>query len=149
MPVINISSDLTTQNTNLKIDKEDVTKGRKIINIHFSAYAQHKEYKDSGMIDFSITSVDDDGNVETTVYSKSAYSTEKEGIGKTVENTDELLDFIGCGDTKRIELVDTIVNYCTNNKIPCPDKTILLAREINSLQDKMNDLGITLEERTD
>ena len=149
MPAITINSDLTTQNTNLSIDKDEVTKNKKVINIQFDAYAPHKDYTDSGWIDFSITTVDDDGNVERKVYSKSAYANEKQGIGKTVENADELLDFIGSGDTRRIEIVDTIVDHCKENKIPCPSKDSLLGRKLNSLQDKLDDLGIKLEERND
>jgi len=145
MPTINITSDLTSQNTNLSIDKDDVTKNKKVINIRFCAYAPHKEYKDSGYIDFSITTVDDEGNIEETSYSKSAYATEKEGIGKTTENVDNLLDFIGTGDRKRTELVDAILEHCEKQKIPCPTKENLLTRKLNSLQDKMSDLGITLE----
>ena len=72
MPGINIDTNLTVAGTKLLIDGKEVTKKTKVVGIQFYASSPHKDDKDSlGWISCEVTTVDDEGTVETKSYRKS------------------------------------------------------------------------------
>jgi len=147
MPDINITTNLSITGTKLSIDSKDITKKEKVVGISLYATSPHKDDKDSlGYISVDVTTVDEEGTVETKSYRKSQYLQNKLPLGKILKDCykdDKALTYIG-NDVPIVfaQLIDKIIEHCDANKIKCPDKEVLYQRTLSSLKDKATDLGI-------
>jgi len=156
MDNFSIESDLSITGTKLSIDGKDITKKEKVVSISMYASSPTKDSEyDSGWVDLSVTTVDDNGNVETKTYRKSEYMANKQAMGQPMKDfidskgLDEVVRFIGRpADKVKEEIVDKMIQHAKDSKIPCPDKESLLNRTIDSLTDKATDMGVTLEDTT-
>ena len=153
MEKFTIESDLTISGTKLSMDSKERTKKEKVIGISLYASSPVKgdEY-DSGFVSLSVTTVNEDGTVETQDYRKSEYMSKKIPMGQTIKDfidkngNDKIVRFIGHDvDTSKEEIVDKIIQHATDNDISCPDKETLFNRTVDSLKDKAEDMGITIE----
>ncbi len=147
MPDINITTNLSILGTKLTLDNKELTKKEKVVAIEFYATSPHKDDKDSlGYISCEVTTVDDEGTVETKSYRKSEYLQNKLPLGKILKDCykdDKAITYIGNDVPNEIKsLADNISDHCDANKIKCPDKEVLYQRTLSSLNDKATDLGI-------
>lgn len=151
-----INSDLSLKNTKLTLDGQDITKKTKVVGISFWASSPHKEDRDfSGFVDLSVTTVDDNDNVETKTYRKSDHMAKKLPMGKIMKDLEsakieDFVRYIGADvDIQVSDLADKIVSFCDEKSIKCPDKDVLCSRTLQSLIDKAEDLGISLNDESD
>jgi len=148
-----ISSDLSITNTKLSIDGKEITKKEKVVGINFYASSPSKDDCEcNGYVDLSVTTVDDEGNVETKDYRKSEYMSKKLPMGQIIKDylekieSNDFVRYIGSDvDTEVKELADKIINHCKDKELNCPDSDVLYSRTKQSLTDKAVDLGITTD----
>jgi hypothetical protein len=153
MASINIVTDGTVKNTKLTVDGKDVTKKEKVVSIDMYAYAPYKSSYSGesipGSVSVSYSVAQDDG----TIMRKAIHSGNDRsdtGIGQKIKSKDMVIRFMGEeADVEVSDLVDKIVAHCEEKKISCPDREILLARSLDSLKDKAEDLGIDLDDQED
>jgi len=144
----NIESDLTVAGTKILKDGFGWTEDEKIASIAFFADAPNKKYNEDGHVSMSVTTFDAEGNVKRQHFSKNPEMTENcKPIGMEDESNFKIDDFVHFLGTElideRIELVDSIINYCTEKNIPCVERDVLSKRSLDSLRDKSDDLGIS------
>ena len=146
-----LESDLSITGTKLMMDGKEVTKKEKVVSISVYASSPTKDDTyDSGWVNLSVTTVDDNGNVETKDYRKSEYMANKQPMGKPIKDfldsvgADQIVRFIGKeADKAKEEVVDKIIEYAKDKDITLPTKEVLLNRTLGSLEDKAIDIGIT------
>lgn len=153
MAEITISTDGTITGTKLMVDGKDVTKKERVVGIEVYARAPYKSSYSGdtikGMAAVSYETVTDDGKVERKSYgtTETAFGS---GIGQKIKNEDSVVRFIGAEVDKKVsDLVDSIVSHCEETKTKCPDRETLLSRSLDSLKDKAQDLGISVEDTND
>ena len=143
---IQIITDGTIEKTKLTVDGKDVTKNNKVVYLSMYASSPFKGsvsgdvYK--GNVNLSYEIMNDNGTVErkSVGSSETAYIN---GIGQKIKTEDSVIQYIGQDSPTEIAtLVDKIVTFCDENKVKCVDRTTLLGRTKESLEDKILDLGI-------
>lgn len=150
MADISITTNGTVEGTRLMVDGKDVTKEEKIVSISMFANAPYKsQYSNEtypGGIMVSYASASEDGTVSRrSIYSEK--DTSASGIGKRIESKDQVVQFIGDqADVEKSQLVGLILDHCESNNIKCPARDTLLARDIESLEDKASDLDIDIDD---
>ena len=154
MKEFTISSDLSITNTKLTVDGKETTKKEKVVGISFWASSPTKDSDSTydGYVDLSVTTVDDQGNVETKSYRKSEYMDKKLPMGQIIKDalesktSEDFVRHIGSEvDNDIKQLADKIADFCEEKKLKCPDRDVLYSRTKQSLADKAADLGITEE----
>ena len=144
-----IETDLTNEGTIITVDGQKLNDSMKLSAISFMAEAPNKRYgEDDGWISLSIQSFDEEGNVKRENYGKDKTINENvKPLGLMEDSEMDQKDMIRYfGDpikTEKEVLVDSIIQYCVDNKMSHPATEILLERSVDSLQDKLADLGIT------
>lgn len=123
-----------------------MTKKEKVVSLSVYASASYRSRYTGevipGYVSASYETVAEDGTIEKRSYGTSdvPYSA---GIGAKISNQDSVTRFIGEeSDAEVTSLVDKIIAHCTEAKISCPSKEVLLLRSLESLQDKAKDLDI-------
>ena len=146
-----INTDLSIEKTTILVDGENVSKSGKVASISFFADAPNKKYNEDGYVSVSVTSFDDEGNMKRQSFSKRpemAENIKPIGLQDNVEFTEnDVIRFLS--DEVEVEkktLVDSIITKCIEDKLACPNSDILLNRSIDSLRDKVEDLGISSED---
>lgn len=146
MKEIVITTDGTINNTKLTVDGKDITKKEKVTNISLYAHASFKgsysgdTYK--GSVGVSYATINDEGMVEHRSYGESD-TKYLAGIGQKITSEDQVSHYLGQElDDEVSNLVDKITAHCEENKIPCPPKAKLVCRQLQSLRDKAEDLGL-------
>jgi hypothetical protein len=145
-----IETDLTTVGTTVTIDGVKLSDDKKIASISFYADAPNKRYESDGYVSFNVTSFDNDGVVKSERYCvNKEMSTNVKPLGlqdNVVYNLSDFTRFLGSEvDVEKKHLIDSIIDHCSKNKVTCPSVDALLNRTVQSLQDKVADLGISSE----
>lgn len=150
MGQITIATDGTIENTKLNVGEEEVTKDKKVISINLYASAPYKsKYSGDnvqGYVSCSYEYSTDNKTIErkSLCSAETAYNT---GIGTKMESSDSVIRYIGSiVDEATGKLIDKITATLTEKKLPCPSRDVLLSRTIESLKDKLTDLGVKLED---
>jgi len=150
MSEIVISTDGTLANTILKVDGKEITKNSKVVSISMYASAPYKGsmsgdvYRGNSSVAYE--TIDDKGVVERKSFGSDSTDYIK-GIGQKIKQSDQITQFIGqIVEADVTNMIDKIINHCVENNIPCADKETLMLRTKESLQDKISDLGIKLED---
>ena len=149
MADIVITTNGTVEGTKLTVDSKDITKKEKVISLSLYSGAPYKSSYDNetypGHINVSYSVPNEDGTVER----KSIYSekdTSAAGIGAKIASSDQVVQFLGTEANVEVStLVDKIIAHCSEKDIKCPDKESLLCRSLDSLNDKVADLGIEVK----
>ncbi len=149
MAEVIITTDGSIAGTILKVDGKEITKNNKVVSISMYASAPYRVsmtgdvYKGGSSVSYEI--MGDNGVVERK--SIGSDSTEYlKGIGQKIKQADQVTQYLGdSADVEITKLADAIVKHCSDNKLPCPEKEVLVTRTKESLTDKINDLGIKLE----
>jgi hypothetical protein len=149
MSEIIISTDGTIAGTTLKVDGKDITKNNKVVSINMYASAPFKGavsgdiYRGSSSVSFEV--VDEKGVIERKSYGSDSTDYLK-GIGQKIKQNDQVTQYLGQAIESDVSsIIDSIIKYCTENKISCPERSVLESRTKQSLLDKAADLNIKLE----
>lgn len=147
MAEINIKTNGSLPETVLTIDGKDVTADSQVVDISLNARApfvsKYSGETITGNMACSYTVVKD-GKLETFAVgtTDTAFSGQ---IGTKIKEEDSVTMFIGRKiDSVKEDLIDKIIKFSSDNKLSCPDKSTLSGRDINSLYDKAEDLGIQI-----
>jgi len=153
-----IDTDLTSQGTAILKDGVNIGEDRMIASISFTAEGKNKKYNEDSYIYLNITSFDSDGNVYRETFGKNKNIQDnitpigvedsakldmadfEQFIGVKVEDSEE------SNTDEKSELIDNIIKISAEKKIKCASKEILSKRSIDSLKDKLADLGFTSDE---
>jgi len=147
MEKVKLETDGTVSGTTLMIDEKNVTKDEKVTSLHIRASSTYiSKYSGEtvpGSVYVSYEVMKDNGTTETKGLYTSNESGPKEGIGAKIDTVDSVKTLIGRSvDTQVSVMIDKIVDHCTKNNIPCQPRNVLESRTVDSLHDKLVDLGI-------
>lgn len=136
----------------MTVDGKEITKDGKVVRLNFSASAPYKSRWSGetygGYVNAGYISVDDNGVAENKSYytDTTKYTT---NVGVKIKDNKvegEIIRYIGKEKESIVSsLVDKIISHCEANKINCPDREKLLNRTEQSLKDKLEDYGVSLD----
>lgn len=141
MPKIIIETDLTNSGTKVSVDGTELTM---LCDVSFSGTAPCDWTGEDGWFNFSYCE-SQDGTLKRTQMANGERNNDKcIGEGEEEDNL-KFADFLGTiKQEKEVNLVDTIIEHCAKNNIPCPTKEVLEKRSEASLRDKLLDLGVSI-----
>jgi hypothetical protein len=150
MSEIIIKTDGTIEKTSILVDGVDMSTNSCLTEISMFARAPFKGSVSGdtypGYVDVSYGCVESGVITRTSICTHSNNTEYGIGMKPEIESDDQVIQYIGkLVDKEKSTLINKIVDHCQTNNIACPTKDELTVRTKESLQDKLTDLGITLE----